>query len=479
MSGGQGATAGTGQDDLFTFAGTWATGDEFQVVLTDLHSGLLTQIGSGNVTGLQPTYVFTFDNRVYFLSGTGVYFSALDQPTVFNDPNGVGNGFINLSNFFASVQNTIAIGSYQGRLAFCARDNIQIWITDPDPTQFEQIQLLDNTGTFAAESVKSLGDLDLMYLNDTGLRSLRVRDSSLNGFIVDIGSPIDQLVQANLLGGTTTSNAAACGIVDPFTGRYWCYLNGVIYVLSYYPGAKITAWATYNPTYDDGSISVTFSSGNGNIQLFYNGGLLGNAAWNTSPTVTAAHLALAINLNTMTNGGFTATSSGGVLKIIAPGGTTDLYSKFTVTGTAVFTYVQTQPSFVPQKFVTYNGQVFCRTANACYQYGGVGNNTYDGCVASWSTSFMSLKSPGVMKNSQSIGFAATGTWQVQCGMDPQSGVLKTVFDGTQTAAVNTYDTGRKTYSTRGSHLMVAGNTVGLGAAVFSGFNLQYGGGEFQ
>lgn len=479
MSGGQGATAGSGQDDFFTFAGTWATGDEWQVVLTDSHSGLLTQIGSGTVTGLQPTYVFTFNNRVYFLAGTGVYFSALDAPTTFNDPNGVGNGYVQLSNFFASIQDTLAIGSYQGRLAFIARDNIQIWIVDADPTQFQLVQLLDNTGTIAPESVKSLGDLDLMYLNDTGLRSLRVRDSSLNGFVVDIGSPIDQLVQTNLLAGTATSNAAACGIVDPFTSRYWCCINGIIYILSYYPGAKITAWATYSPTYDDGSISVTLQSGSGNVQLFYDGGLLGNTAWDTSPTVTATHLATAINANTMVNGGFTATSLGAVLKIIAPGGTTDLYSKFTVVGTVVFTYIQTQPSFTPQKFVTYNGQVFCRASDACYQYGGVGNNVYDGCVASWSTSFMSLKSPGIMKQSQSIGLAMTGTWQVSLGMDPQSGVLRTVFDGTQTAATNTYDTGRKPYSTRGSHVMVAANTVGLGAALFSGFNLQYEGGERQ
>lgn len=240
------AIAGTGQEDVFTFGGTWATGDSYTIILTDNTTAVQTQIGAGFASGVLPTFCLTFDEKVYVLGGATVYTSAIDLPTTFNDPNATGNGDVSMDNWYATAENLVAIAPYQGYLAFFSRRTTQIWNVAPLIENWDKIQTLVNIGTLAPASVNSVGDLDVLFLSDTGIRSLRVRDSSLNAFVNDIGSPIDKLVQAALLSG---NGPAACSVVDPESGRYWLYLNGIIYVLSYFPSSKIIAWSTYQPTY--------------------------------------------------------------------------------------------------------------------------------------------------------------------------------------------------------------------------------------
>ena len=391
MSGGVDGTNGTGMDTRLTYGGTWATGDKWTVVLTDASSGVETQVGAGTVTGIQPTFVFTYKNRVYAIAGTTLYFCELADATVWNDPNGTGNGFIVLSDYFAFSQDTKSIANYQGRLAVFGRKNIQIWTVDPDPTQFLQVQVLENIGTVASESVKSLGDLDVLFLYDTGVRSLRVRDQSLNGFIVDIGSPIDTLVKSKMASATATELAASCGVIEPTSNRYWLFIKDTIYVLSYFPSNKVTAWTTYAATY----------------------------------------------------------SAAGV-----------------------------QTAFVPQKFVVYSGQVVIRASDAAYFYGGSDGNTYDNCVASWSTSWLTGQDPGRMKTSTTIGYAVLGAWQISLGMDPKSGTLSTIFNNTtltttSVALASTYDIGSVPCSQYGSHFRYSGQTTGSTAAQVAGIHHFY------
>src|SRR5207245_816069 len=137
-------------------------------------------------------------------------------------------------------------------------------------------------------SVHQRGDVDGLFLDDTGFRSLRTREVTLNAYIDDVGSSIDAIVQTALI---TTDGQPVCGIVEPTTKNYWCYLSGDIYVLSRHPAGKITAWSIYKAVGDDGV------------------------------------------------------------------------------------------AFTPEKFVVFNGQVYCRSVEGnLYKYGGDDNNTYDATV---------------------------------------------------------------------------------------------------
>lgn len=258
MTGGVTASTGVGEDYLFTVAGTWTTGEKITLVFTDDASGVQTQVGAGNVTGVAPTFVFTYKNRVHILGGQNWYFSQLNSPTVFNDPNGVGNGFVTLTDFFAAGANAQSIANYQGKLAILGLDNIQIWQVDPDPTQFLQTQVMENIGTYAPEGVQALGDLDVLFPHYTGVRSLRVRDSSNNAFVVDIGSAIDTLIQAKLAVCTDTQKSESCAIIEPTSNRYWYFLYDTIFVLSYFPTNKIVAWSTYAATYNLAGVQTAF-----------------------------------------------------------------------------------------------------------------------------------------------------------------------------------------------------------------------------
>lgn len=356
------ALPGQGQESTFTFAGTWATGDAYTVILTDNSTAVQTQVGAGFVSGIVPTFTLTFDDKVYVLAGPTVYTSAINLPTTWNDPNAIGNGFVTLSNWYASAEPLVAMAPYQGYMAFFARRTIQIWSVQPLIDNWNKIQTLANIGTLSALSVQPMGDLDVLFLSDTGFRSLKVRDSSLNAFVNDIGSPLDSIIQAALL---ADDGSTSCGVVDPESGRYWCYLNGVIYVLSFFPSSKIVAWSTYQPTYQNG---------------------------------------------------------------------------------------MAQASFVPQKFIIFQGQVYClgllqSGSLALFQFGGSNNNTYDNATATLQTPFMDCKKPGDWKVSKGVDLIMTGSWDMQASMD----YIGNSYTEIGSSGTPTNDTGTIGFPATGTH----------------------------
>ena len=270
LTGGVDAVQGIGQDDLIT-CGTaynvlsYNLGDLLTLQLTDQNTGYQTQIGAGYVTGYSFNFCMTFNNKVYGLSGGKVFCSAIGQPTIWNDPNALGNGFVQLSNWFAVTESLTAAAPFQGKLAFFSRNTTQIWNVNADINNWSLSQVLQNIGTIAPLSVQGLGELDVLFLHDSGIRSLRVRYADLNATSNDIGSAIEQFVTDALLSLTDAQKATACGVIEPSQNRYWCFVpsvvagvvtGGQIYVLSYFPSNKIVAWSRYNCTDNNGTAFI-------------------------------------------------------------------------------------------------------------------------------------------------------------------------------------------------------------------------------
>lgn len=280
MHGGVDAVADVTEQNTLTFGGTWAAGDTFLIRFTDTRSAAQYRFGFGDpesnpisgVTGLLPSYALTLNDKVYIACGTRLVFSAIGNPDALvdivtvgaTDGDDPGNGQITPGNNYGTPENIQALANYQGKLAIINRNSTQIWVVDADPANNNKGQTLENIGTFAPKSVQSVGTLDVMLLADSGFRSLRVRDSSGNAEPVDIGTPIETLVQALLATLTESEKAGACGIVDPASGRYWCFVpasgsgEGTIYVLSYFPSSQIAAWSTYRPTYNNAGTQTAF-----------------------------------------------------------------------------------------------------------------------------------------------------------------------------------------------------------------------------
>lgn len=203
--------------------------------------------GSGQtVAGRKATALLTLKNKVYAAFSSVLAFSAVAAPTDWGSGAGSGEGFINMSNQSAGSETLTGLGRYQGKMAVFGRRNTQIWFLDPDPSQNSQQQVLPGVGSRAAKSIVSYGDADVFFLSDTGIRSLRARDSSNLAGVNDVGTPIDDQVIAFLKTLTEETAAAAVGALDPIDGRYILSIAGRSYVFSYYASSRISAWSRWD-----------------------------------------------------------------------------------------------------------------------------------------------------------------------------------------------------------------------------------------
>ncbi|SFI05751.1 hypothetical protein [Methylobacterium brachiatum] len=208
--------------------------------------------------------VRTFGRKLYYVTGPNLIYSNLADPTNF-DPDsgttrasgtgatgaststGVGAGFNDLSEEDYGSEDLVAIGRYQNYLAIFSDRTVQIRYVDPDPALSKQIQALHNTGTISPRSVTEFGDTDLFYLDASGLRSLKARDASNAAVSTDIGSAIDVLLTDFVAGSSPADVRNAIGVIEPRDGRFWLAISDTIFVFSYFPAAKVSAWTIYKP----------------------------------------------------------------------------------------------------------------------------------------------------------------------------------------------------------------------------------------
>lgn len=473
MLGGGDAAAGTGGTSTITVSNTWATGDTFLVTLVNVITGVAQSLGYGTVSNSTPTYVMTYRNKVNILFGSTWAFSEIGLPTSFNNLEGTGNGYITLSDAYSESDNAQAIVPYQGRLAVLSQNSIQIWQIDADPVNYQLLQILENVGTFAKLSAVAFGELDVFFLHRTGIRSLRVRDASNNAYLSDVGSPVDFLVQASLASATSTQQAAACAVMEPNRSQYWCFLYDTIYVLSYFPQMKVSAWSIFKPSYQSGSVSRT---------TFVNGAV-------PSVIIRLGY----VNDATKFVKQYTVAGGGGSQTGIRPFNYLWVYTTaevllvsytiptgmmfqgtltLDITGTTV-TPVANQTAFTPQKFVVYNGQVIARAADGFYVYGGADNATYDNSICAWETSWMDAETPANTKQVKGMDAAQTGTWDYFGSIDFLGNNMEQVLDAQTTP---TFLGGRIQMTLQGTHMKMRGQTNGTAArAVVSNLLFHYKG----
>lgn len=215
--------------------------------------------GSGAVVAdVLPSWLLTHKEKVYAINGSILSFSAISEPVHWQDDpvtpgTYVGFGFKNMSNQTAGSEDLTGMGRYQSWMAVFARRTTQIWYLDPDPLQNAQKQVLENVGTYAPKSVVPFGDIDVFFLSDSGVRSLRARDSSNQSGVSDVGTPIDEYLLDYLGTLTDAEKANAAGCLEPLNGRYILAAGKRCFVFSYFATNRISAWSTYE--FDDLEIS--------------------------------------------------------------------------------------------------------------------------------------------------------------------------------------------------------------------------------
>lgn len=204
LAGATASVTGYGSWDriIFDSGGAWTAGSTWTIAGTSLQGPFTLGIGYLGASKLASNYLtaITLNQRVYIGQNNQVAFSSIDDATGWNqqDP---GAGFFLVQSSVGQSDSAYGLGTFQGRLAVLGRHNIQIWTTNADPAQFQLVQTLPNIGTISPQSVLGLGELDLLFLDDSGIRSLRTLVTTLNATVADVGSPVDDTVRYTLING--------------------------------------------------------------------------------------------------------------------------------------------------------------------------------------------------------------------------------------------------------------------------------------
>jgi len=238
MSGGVTAVSAVAQVYTAQVTGTFETADQFTITINGTEEYIVTGAASG--TGVS---ALTFKQKMYSTASSNLYFSALNAPTQWIS--GTDYGFINMASQSAGQEALTVAQEYQGLMAIFSANNIRIWSISEDSSANVFLQTLQNTGTTAPGSVIPYGNNDVFYLDTSGIRSIKARDSSNAAYVSDVGTPIDTHIREYMDTLTEDEIADAVGIVEPIDGRFWIGIKNRIYVLSYFPSAKISAWSYY------------------------------------------------------------------------------------------------------------------------------------------------------------------------------------------------------------------------------------------
>lgn len=425
------------------FTGTWALGDKWGVIVTSSAGNF--DIGSINFFSANslPSFCTTFKNRVYLGAVNQVNFSDNGDPTGWEQQN-PGAGEILYLSYFGGNDFVKSISQLQGRLVIVARRSVQIWTVDADPANFALVQEMDNIGTNGPESAQNLGDFDVIILDDTGYRSLRTREVTLNAYVDDIGTPIDEFVQADL---AAVGASGAKSVVEPTTKNLWEFLNGKIYVLSRHPGSKIQAWSVYSPTFQANA-----------------GTQSGGGSFNIGGSLTISGLTAGQHYN-ITMGNATSANYGGSSPQTTSGEITPIGTSIVLTGTpsAAWTGSLLGPTtFTPSKFVIQAGIVYCRSTERYHI--SYNPNAFDGSIVSFQVPWLDHKKPAQIKTSSGIDVGIAGKWIVQASMDPKNQVFETAIQqGSPSAPVmtsdSTFDAQRYEYNAQGTHIGILARTT--------------------
>jgi hypothetical protein len=245
-SGGVNSVPAMAQVVTFTIGGTFEAKDTFTITLDGVVAATLRGDAAGTAT-----FVKTLGQKMYATNQSLMHFTGFTGTPAVPDPTAwasthTGAGFINMSTQDGGSSQLTGLAVYQNRIAVFSRRNVQIWTVDADPANNKQDQVLANIGTRAPRTLGAFGDIDVFFMSESGVRSLRARDSSNMASTDDVGSAIDGELLAFTHSLDEALVARSVSIAEPFEGRYLLAVGPVVYVFSHFPGAKVSAWTTYD-----------------------------------------------------------------------------------------------------------------------------------------------------------------------------------------------------------------------------------------
>ena len=242
MTGGVDAVAPVAQISRVDLAGTFEALDKWEITLNGV---TFSTTGRAAATGRS---ALVYRKRVYTVAGSLVFYTKLNDYTDYTDVAlASGAGFFNVQDETNGADSLTALAKYNDKVAIFARDSITTYTLSTDASANNFIQDLENTGTISARSIVPYGAVDVFYLDESGVRSLRARDSSNSPFVSDVGTVIDTLIAGLRKTLPVSAIRDAVAVAEPEDGRYLLAIGDMVFVLSNFPTSKITAWSMLKP----------------------------------------------------------------------------------------------------------------------------------------------------------------------------------------------------------------------------------------
>lgn len=214
-------------------------------VVAEMSDGYARHFFDGEeVTTASGTNARAHRRKMYAVDGANIRFSEISNPALWDGD--TGSGIIDVSEEDATSTDLVGLERYYSYLAVMARTFIQIWSMDPDPAANQLLQTLHNIGLVAPNAASGYGNGDVLFLSDTGIRSIRARDSSNAAVLNDLGSPVDAYVAAKRNDLTPETAQKIKAVVDPLTGHFWLVWGSEALVLAMYPNSKVSAWSMFD-----------------------------------------------------------------------------------------------------------------------------------------------------------------------------------------------------------------------------------------
>ncbi len=184
--------------------------------------------------------VIKLEQKMWAINGDKVRFTATGNPRDWTS--GSDAGFLPVGLKQKGSDSALALGQYkEGNLVVFFADGAQLWNVDPDPAQHTFSQALLGSQSKYHRGIALLFQ-DLYFLSDFGFRSISESVLTESQAELDVGSPIDSVIQAVLPVSATERPTA---VFNPSLGQYMCAIESTIYVFTFSRTAKITAWSEY------------------------------------------------------------------------------------------------------------------------------------------------------------------------------------------------------------------------------------------
>lgn len=426
FSGGVTEIKGAGQRSKVRFNGTWVAGDSWTVSVVAQLSGDFT-LGKGRIAGQDFLSLFKYGKRAIVGYVGGFALSAIDNPAGWEEQD-VGAATIPFSTQYGEGDSVYGFSTIGGKVVVFGKKSTQIWAADADPTKWVLSQVLDNTGTSHTFGIQAIGEVDILYPDVTGIRSLRAKELSGDAFVADVGTPIDSVVRSKIRLAESNSYPI-CAAVDPQTKNYWIFIYDTLYCLSQYPTSKITAWSSFTPDFTDSTLTLTGTTSITGLTIGV------RYHWKKGTSATA-----------LVNGAETLYKEG---SFVAQG------TSVTITAGVGVSTLYAQTTLRPTRMWVNGGLVYLLNSDKkLYRYSV---NQVDYCYTVAETHWLDFGNPSVVKQFLALDISAIGSWRVSIATNPATNNFVTVAQiaRTGTPTINnssSYDVGRYAISGNGTHI---------------------------